>query len=709
MQCPKCGFNNPVSAKFCERCANIFYSAPSQPSQGPATSNYEPKIQVMPGQFPPQRSGGYAGDQGSKVVDFPLKKISDLFKGSISFTWAKKWRFVYLNLIPKLIAVVPILVSALIFGIMIFAGNKSGMNIGWVQLIVILLCLLLFLVSVIYATNWSQAGYIYYLNTQEQSKKTILGQTFKKVWGLFWVSLLKSLIVLGGFILFIIPGLIWGIKYGFAPLVFLVEGYKGRRALKRSAELTAGYRWPVFKRVILFSYIQIIIQIVFAIVFLLVNLFGSLGPAFTILSFVLYIPLILINILIGLLIEPLGYVYDFDIYNNLIESKKKNALNKESYNFGQKLWSVVLMFLLPLIVLVIGLLSSVSNTEGLFIKNLNKVLPEDFKIQESEMESKQNVGLFGALENAKAKERDAKRFADIKKMQTALDLYFLDHNNYPVAANPVVLGEGDYYCFDDQKGFGKQESCQDPLSALFPKNPEPGGINYTYQSTDGKSYRINFSLEIGVDTLSAGEHFATPAGIDQEDVVQDLSLIDNDNDGLTNNDEINIWHTDPNNPDTDGDGYKDGDEVKNGYDPLVPGSARIESKTNNDQFILNDFDNCKVNKESVRADEMILVGINGISYSIIYECPNDGRVSITIFDAGNNEDITILTEKTVKHLEYIPFKNNKDVFVNPLVPVNFWWGSEKYLITIAGIKTNKDTVESIVSAYIMKHPPTKLP
>jgi hypothetical protein len=38
---------------------------------------------------------------------------------------------------------------------------------------------------------------------------------------------------------------------------------------------------------------------------------------------------------------------------------------------------------------------------------------------------------------------------------------------------------------------------------------------------------------------------------------------------------VKIYKTDPLNPDTDGDGYKDGAEVINGYDPLKPGSARL--------------------------------------------------------------------------------------------------------------------------------------
>ncbi|MCK5475472.1 MAG: calcium-binding protein [Candidatus Pacebacteria bacterium] len=50
---------------------------------------------------------------------------------------------------------------------------------------------------------------------------------------------------------------------------------------------------------------------------------------------------------------------------------------------------------------------------------------------------------------------------------------------------------------------------------------------------------------------------------------------DSDSDGLTDGLE-NYYGTDINNPDTDGDGYSDGDEVNNGYDPLVPGGAKLD-------------------------------------------------------------------------------------------------------------------------------------
>ncbi len=64
---------------------------------------------------------------------------------------------------------------------------------------------------------------------------------------------------------------------------------------------------------------------------------------------------------------------------------------------------------------------------------------------------------------------------------------------------------------------------------------------------------------------STSAFLAMPPSDDQ------LKTMDSDRDGLSDYDEIYIYHTDPYNPDTDGDGYTDGDEVKNGFDPNKAG------------------------------------------------------------------------------------------------------------------------------------------
>lgn len=48
-------------------------------------------------------------------------------------------------------------------------------------------------------------------------------------------------------------------------------------------------------------------------------------------------------------------------------------------------------------------------------------------------------------------------------------------------------------------------------------------------------------------------------------------IVDTDSDGLTDYQEVRVYGTDPLNKDSDGDGYIDGEEVTNGYNPLGAG------------------------------------------------------------------------------------------------------------------------------------------
>jgi len=56
--------------------------------------------------------------------------------------------------------------------------------------------------------------------------------------------------------------------------------------------------------------------------------------------------------------------------------------------------------------------------------------------------------------------------------------------------------------------------------------------------------------------------------------------LDSDNDGLLDNEEC-TWKTNPLNPDTDGDTFKDGAEIKNGYDPTIKGDGSGNDKIGN--------------------------------------------------------------------------------------------------------------------------------
>ncbi|MFA5021899.1 MAG: type II secretion system protein [Patescibacteria group bacterium] len=131
-----------------------------------------------------------------------------------------------------------------------------------------------------------------------------------------------------------------------------------------------------------------------------------------------------------------------------------------------------------------------------------------------------------SLNSARQKARDAKRVADIKQIQTALELYFNDNNSYPndVGADVTLGGSASNNCLGND-GFNTAGStCSAPVyMGLIPSNPTPGGTAYIYQGvgeTGGycqtgicPKYQITFSLEGKTGGLESGLHTAYQDGM----------------------------------------------------------------------------------------------------------------------------------------------------------------------------------------------------
>lgn len=64
--------------------------------------------------------------------------------------------------------------------------------------------------------------------------------------------------------------------------------------------------------------------------------------------------------------------------------------------------------------------------------------------------------------------------------------------------------------------------------------------------------------------------------------AQSIKSLDTDGDGISDADELNIYHTNPRNVDTDGDGYNDNLEIENNYSPLHANKTLSEVDSDND-------------------------------------------------------------------------------------------------------------------------------
>ncbi|OQX71636.1 hypothetical protein B6D52_00775 [Candidatus Parcubacteria bacterium 4484_255] len=123
-----------------------------------------------------------------------------------------------------------------------------------------------------------------------------------------------------------------------------------------------------------------------------------------------------------------------------------------------------------------------------------------------------------ALNNARQRARDARRVSDIKQIQTALELYFLDSDMYPVANTATLIGGK---CLDDT-GFVDNCGNGTVYMTTVPTNPRPyqdhdectgNYTDYFYSRNSAQSYSLNYCVGGDIGDVGAGSHVATPAGI----------------------------------------------------------------------------------------------------------------------------------------------------------------------------------------------------
>lgn len=122
-----------------------------------------------------------------------------------------------------------------------------------------------------------------------------------------------------------------------------------------------------------------------------------------------------------------------------------------------------------------------------------------------------------SLNSARAKSRDARRFADVRQIQTALELFYNDNTNYPDDAGVGALMTDGVPPFNTYINF-------------WPTAPGPADgacstaqNDYTYQgrnvadtaddATNPASYQISFCLGASIGNYNAGVKVARPTGL----------------------------------------------------------------------------------------------------------------------------------------------------------------------------------------------------
>ena len=93
-----------------------------------------------------------------------------------------------------------------------------------------------------------------------------------------------------------------------------------------------------------------------------------------------------------------------------------------------------------------------------------------------------------SMGSIKEKGRDATRMSHLKQLSNALNLYYSNHNNFPVQVTQITITGNDTFSLTLEDDEVIPEVQPDPLF------PSPA-YTYKYQSLDGTTYTITFCLE----------------------------------------------------------------------------------------------------------------------------------------------------------------------------------------------------------------------
>jgi len=134
------------------------------------------------------------------------------------------------------------------------------------------------------------------------------------------VSLLTSLLILGGLILFIIPGIIFAIWLAFAEISVLIDGKRGFDALKHSKSLVKGRFLPIARLVISGSLFIFLVYIIITSVMFSLGMMLQGGPEVFINATETPLWADIIQNVLSVMILPLFAVYWTVLYQNVKET-----------------------------------------------------------------------------------------------------------------------------------------------------------------------------------------------------------------------------------------------------------------------------------------------------------------------------------------------------------------------------------------------------
>ncbi len=264
-KCPRCGFEQSP-AEDCRNCrVNIPKyielqkrrraipsggaqrpqgSSPPDGAQGPPADKSQPPKEEAEPPKPPEIS-----------PQIELPGIGELFERSWKIFKSRIGTLIVLYLLSAVFFIIPV---GIFIGIgylfsLFFSGSKTALIVSGG---------LVGIIAGIIAASWGYAAFIFAVADNSLGIKDSLDKGWQRVEAFIWILSILGFIVMGGFLLFIVPGVMFTVWFAFAQFILAGEEEKGMNTLLKSKEYVRGYFWDILLRLFIIWLVSGVIGIV---------------------------------------------------------------------------------------------------------------------------------------------------------------------------------------------------------------------------------------------------------------------------------------------------------------------------------------------------------------------------------------------------------------------------------------------------------------
>lgn len=282
------------------------------------------------------------------------------------------------------VMIFPILVQTGLLAILASGGflgfsllyPKFTLGAFGLQIILVIVFFLVFSIN----QAWGQTALLYAIKDSKEGigAREAYRRGWHKILSYWWVSFLTGFIVLGGFLLFVVPGIIFAVWFSMATFILVAEDLRGMNALLKSREYVKGKWGGVFWRLLFIAVLNVVISWIPTLIFnfLKVPIGREIG-----------------GFVIGLFLTPLSITYMYIVYSKLKAVKGEVVFAPT----GRQKATLIIAGIFGFLVICVLLFFTI----------------------------------FMILISSKGKALDARREADIQAIQAGLEFYYEENGRYP--------------------------------------------------------------------------------------------------------------------------------------------------------------------------------------------------------------------------------------------------------------------------------------